>query len=1339
MKQLNYAKCIREVENWGKMLKEHKFDTDAFDPIIFSSDMASSAPKLQALLNTINKLDADDMAREGHMYKHFIYSDIKSGAGAKLMASVLKSGGFVHAYRQHTSLRGKTFVMDEPIINANQNKVFATLTSTTIYEKSLGVQFRKQILSRFNARPTNVYGQDIRIILLDSGFREGVDLFDVKYVHIVEPIATLSDQTQAVGRATRFCGQKGLTFDTQEGWKLHVYKYKTVVPEPIQDFFDKKRELMKYGASLFDMFLYFSNLDPRKLVFAHELEKAVIRGAVDRELTKNMHRFNMNGGSSDYEQTIQSVAEQYNQYAWNEVRVENGCETPAQQVATTITDFSPTQNFIRSYFTARCPLKGMLLYHSVGTGKTCCAIATASSSFEQDKYTILYVTRHTLKMDVWKNMFDQVCNVVLQEKIRTEGMTIPESQAARKKLISDGWFNPLSYKQFSNMLKGQNALYHQLVKKNGSEDPLRKTLVIIDEAHKLFAKDVPSSEKPDMKAMNRMIQKSFKESGRNSVKLLLMTATPYTDDPMDMMRIFNLFRPEEKHMPVEFNEFAEQYLDDGGAFNENGLVKFLNDISGSVSYLNREKDIRAFAQPVFFNIDVPLSDYIFLDTLHALVRKRNELSVKNGMLKNELKDVNVAVQRLIEKEKTRLKPVKETSAFETCNNNIINLTNEIKVRVNAKHVGRLADCEAPLKACVDGVNARYKAEEETIRNTRTQEVKACQKDAECKERVRAQAKEGLNAMRLNRKYDTSQCKQYTTPELEACKKRVYDDIDAEITQEKQKLGNCNSQEKALQDKIAEVNQLIDQKVATLRQQRQQNIDTIQKQVDDLQKEHNELNAKYEKELSQDKSQRSAMEKCLALKPAHKRIYADTDLPNVLRDVSTRKSLDSDTLTDADDKRNRIYMINGHGNENIVQFDKRSTMPANTVLIVFPTCGKYAWMVDGCKFAAFFNDPANKRFLQDPVRYYDKITKHIGIPMHIYLPGDRAPDLSTNLFLNFEKKNTIILKSGVYRMGKIPQIDRNKFPRLRSENLGSTMCQDLIGSIPDKFAYNTSVHNEVYKGNVYKPAAVKNSYTALEQRRFKVLDVLKNMGPGVYYYTGCRYSSQDVPYSMYKGILSLSSKQQKQPDRLQLIEQAIKEIEEAAVTAKNSTVTTNASTEQAVYDVMDHQTLQRLKNIKQEVKRCLKNVELVNIDRIHEITETIQELSLRNFSPEDLQTIVAVGDDIQRIVDIVRGKSQEVAFTLKLRKKTAMFEQNKYIHYYLDKVYDNKTKSEYKHIGCVPASLNVPEIKCSAPIIDAKLRAMLKENKDIMVDLPKTPVEWKTVDVLYVAEPICGAY
>jgi hypothetical protein len=94
----------------------------------------------------------------------------------------------------------------------------------------------------------------------------------------------------------------------------------------------------------------------------------------------------------------------------------------------------------------------MLVWHSVGTGKTCTALATKSRTWEKEGYTILWVTRTTLKNDIWKNMFDKVCDYVIRERLE-EGEDIPTTKEKMKELrrhMSKKFLPPVSFRQFSN-------------------------------------------------------------------------------------------------------------------------------------------------------------------------------------------------------------------------------------------------------------------------------------------------------------------------------------------------------------------------------------------------------------------------------------------------------------------------------------------------------------------------------------------------------------------------------------------------------------------------------------------------------------------------------------------------------------------------------------------------------------------------------------------------------------------------------------------------------------------------------------------------------------------------
>lgn len=706
------SRCIRNISNWAKVDKQYMMDKPTFDPVKLKSDIKKNSPKLDALLKKIVELDAADMREHGRKFKHFIFSDIKTYQGAKIIASALISHGYnlgMKAVPVATTKKNKGGNMGRRVVGGaadsadsadnDENKSdvkyklsllsddqlletkgdnFYFLSSASIFGQPLRVDMKKAILRKFNQRPDNVYGNLARIIVMDSGFKEGIDLFDIKYVHIYEPQTSMADQKQVIGRGTRTCGQKGLKFHPKQGWPLHVYKYDLEIP-------DKYSHLFLNAKTAFDLFLKSQNVDIRLFNLTEDIEKVAIYGSADYELNANVHSFGaedvktmesaekMHGGAlvRKHEAVRGYVRRMFGQYSWDKVKMENlcgyegpesmrskggrsGCERsehiraysgeniveksdfgPGIELGgdgniikggANVIKFSPTQDFVRNFFVPNLPLKGMLLYQSVGTGKTCTAIANATTQFEPAGYTILWVTRTTLKNDIWKNMFEQICH----EQIRSDverGVVIPDVQAKRMRMLSKAWsIRPMSYKQFSNLVLKRNAIYNSLVKRNGAEDPLHKTLIIIDEAHKLFGgADLSSIERPDTDALHTALMNSYRVSGQDSVRLLLMTATPITQDPMELVKLLNLCKLPDKQIPCDMETFTANYLDEDGRFTQEGRARFLDEIAGHISYLNREGDMRQFAKPILHTVNVPLVD----EKLGRLVDKYDKPYIKS--------------------------------------------------------------------------------------------------------------------------------------------------------------------------------------------------------------------------------------------------------------------------------------------------------------------------------------------------------------------------------------------------------------------------------------------------------------------------------------------------------------------------------------------------------------------------------------------------------------------------------------------------------------------------------------------------------------------------------------
>jgi hypothetical protein len=738
--------CVRKRSNWSKGDNQYKFDNPEFSPKKLLDDVIHHSPKLHVLLNKIEKLDKKDMQKYGKKFKHFIFSDLKSGTyGAKLIASSLIAKGMTLGYSskpvQNTTSNKKydkiQLLSNDELIKSKGNN-FYLLSSVSVYDQPITTAMKKSILKNFNERPTNIYGDMARIIVMDSGFKEGIDLFDIKYIHIYEPSVNPADQKQVIGRGTRTCGQKGLEFHPTRGWPLYVYVYDLSIPEKLRPSFLNSKSTM-------DLYLKALNIDVRLYHFAHELEKTAIYGSVDYELNRNIHMFSIDldhdleeelpegaefvyGGQPDgvgnfdgigggpklrvvsdkpkyiidttnkvkpmnFEEMRNNIRENYSDFAWDVVKMENLCKQSGGASGEVI-KYTPTQDFIRNYFTPMNPIKGMLLWNSVGTGKTCSAIAAATNTFEKQGYTILWVTRTTLKNDIWKNMFDQVCNESIRNSITHSGLEIPNEQNKRMRLLSKSWrIRPMSYKQFSNLVSKQNAFYKTLVKQNGELDPLNKTLLIIDEAHKLYGGgDLSSIERPDMNAFHQALMNSYQISGENSVKLLLMTATPITENPMELIQLINLCKPIDKQLPNNFDDFSQQYLDETGDFTTNGREHFLDDIAGHISYLNREKDARQFSQPIIEYIDVPISNISQAEKFDKKIVREimnpniNDLQEKiaetNEKLQGELSDLDKNKFNFLKNEIcTDLEGKSKIQCEKIVNNNIKLLVNEAKAEV----------------------------------------------------------------------------------------------------------------------------------------------------------------------------------------------------------------------------------------------------------------------------------------------------------------------------------------------------------------------------------------------------------------------------------------------------------------------------------------------------------------------------------------------------------------------------------------------------------------------------------------------------------------------------------
>jgi len=207
-KQNKINNCRLKATNLSERANNIFFDRKNYNKQYLLSKVHNIAPKCLEIKNRLKS--------EG---KHVIYSsDVNF---LKVLMGYLMDDGMELLYGSNLKVN-KTL---------SKNPTMALLSTGTIYGKSLPIPTRKHILNMYNNRQNNINGETLKVLLITDAFREGISLFDVKYMHIAEPSNTETELTQTVGRATRMCGQNGLPFQLNLGWVLQVYIYDVVTSE----------------------------------------------------------------------------------------------------------------------------------------------------------------------------------------------------------------------------------------------------------------------------------------------------------------------------------------------------------------------------------------------------------------------------------------------------------------------------------------------------------------------------------------------------------------------------------------------------------------------------------------------------------------------------------------------------------------------------------------------------------------------------------------------------------------------------------------------------------------------------------------------------------------------------------------------------------------------------------------------------------------------------------------------------------------------------------------------------------------------------------------------------
>ena len=228
------------------------------------------------------------------------------------------------------------------------------------------------------------------------------------------------------------------------------------------------------------------------------------------------------------------------------------------------------QRFIKDYLQPNCPYRGLLLYHSVGTGKTRSSISVAESLMPERNVIIMLpaalasnymneirrcgsplfrLDQHWKFIGVGHSKFKEALQQmpVSSETVKKNGGVwyAKSGEASNLATLSSTQRESLE-RQINELIASRYRFMHyngvdnkklaELVAANKGENIFDNKLVIIDEVHNFISRVIGG--KPT--AVGRRIYKMLMDA--KNLKLLLLSGTPMINRPIELGFLLNLVR-----------------------------------------------------------------------------------------------------------------------------------------------------------------------------------------------------------------------------------------------------------------------------------------------------------------------------------------------------------------------------------------------------------------------------------------------------------------------------------------------------------------------------------------------------------------------------------------------------------------------------------------------------------------------------------------------------------------------------------------------------------------------------------------------------------------------------
>lgn len=224
------------------------------------------------------------------------------------------------------------------------------------------------------------------------------------------------------------------------------------------------------------------------------------------------------------------------------------------------------QLFLPEFINPKTPYKDVIIYHRIGAGKTCTSIRIAEKWKKERQIIILLPA--SLKTN-FRNEIRSQCtgNTYITKYERVELNNLYPSDPKYKEIINktnqriDKYYKIYSFHKFVDLYKHD-------------EINLRNTILIVDEIQNMIS---------DFGSFYESLYNVIKYAP-DSLRIVLMSATPMFDKPNEIAFMINLLRPKIE-MPTG-KDFEKKFIAKSrhGKYSAKNLDEFKQIIKGHISY-----------------------------------------------------------------------------------------------------------------------------------------------------------------------------------------------------------------------------------------------------------------------------------------------------------------------------------------------------------------------------------------------------------------------------------------------------------------------------------------------------------------------------------------------------------------------------------------------------------------------------------------------------------------------------------------------------------------------------------------------------------------------------------